>query len=125
MPRLESKIPQLLDHLKLRASVVIRKTALDVDATAKQSFTGPKTGTQYGDHQASAPGEPPAIDTGTLQNSISVETESALEARVIVGAEYGLYLEMGTVFMEARPFLGPAFDANAENFKKALAQVFE
>lgn len=67
---------------------------------------GPKTGKLYGSHQASAPGEPPASDTGGLVSSIRWEfTGSKLAIRVIAGTEYAAFLEFGTSRMLPRPFL--------------------
>ena len=71
-------------------------------------------------HQASAPGQPPAIDTGTLINSVNVDDVTPTEAVLGVGAEYAEYLEFGTSRMEARPFLRPAMD---ENENEILAAV--
>jgi len=74
---------------------------------------GPKTGAVYSRggkvHQASAPGEPPAGDIGTLQNSITLRIDAAkLNVYVNAGARYAAALEYGTVRMEPRPFLRPA-----------------
>lgn len=76
-------------------------------------LSGPKTGRDYRRrsvlHKASAPGEPPASDTGTLVNSIATEyDQAALTGQVVVRAPYGPYLEFGTQKMEPRPFLRPA-----------------
>jgi len=69
---------------------------------------GPKSGHKYGRHQASAPGEPPASDTGRLANSISVRHEAgSLTASVVCSASYGLALEIGTPHIRPRPFLRP------------------
>lgn len=72
---------------------------------------GEKTGRMYGKHRASAPGEAPASDTGYLVNSIRTRYDVvALTGTVVVGAEYGRFLEFGTQNMEPRPFLRPALD---------------
>ena len=73
-------------------------------------------------HRASAPGDPPAVDTGNLRGSITFErVTKPLGANVTGGAprittarrvgtnvEYGPYLEFGTPRVAARPFLEPA-----------------
>lgn len=68
----------------------------------------PKSGRIYQrggvEHQASAPGEPPASDTGNLVNSITTRYAGEYSGFVTVGAEYGPYLEYGTQKMEPRPF---------------------
>jgi HK97 gp10 family phage protein len=73
----------------------------------------PKTGRIYRrrgvEHQASAPGEAPASDTGFLASSITTKYDaSKLSGQVVVGAAYGPHLEYGTQTMEPRPFLRPA-----------------
>jgi hypothetical protein len=61
-------------------------------------------------HQASAPGEAPASDIGTLVQSISppVPNASALSVRITVSAEHARPLEYGNSRMAARPFARPA-----------------
>lgn len=69
----------------------------------------PKTGTVYTRrgivHQASAPGEAPATDTGALVNSIDIfPNPSLLQVVVNVSAAYAAALEYGTVKMAPRPY---------------------
>lgn len=62
-------------------------------------------------HQASAPGQPPASDTGRLMASIHHEMLGAgqgVEARIGSDVNYALFLELGTRYMAPRPFLRPA-----------------
>jgi hypothetical protein len=64
-------------------------------------------------HTASAPGEPPASDTGRLLTSIHHEMSDGpegIEGRVGSDVEYAVYLELGTRDMLPRPFLRPALD---------------
>lgn len=59
-------------------------------------------------HQASLPGDPPAVDTGRLRSSITHRVEASGPSVIgLVGTnvEYASYLEFGTSRMEARPFL--------------------
>ncbi len=74
-----------------------------------------KTGTIYRRrsvlHQASAPGEAPASDTGALVQSGTVIRDPAnLAARVNYSVSYAASLEFGTERMEPRPFLRPSLD---------------
>lgn len=50
------------------------------------------------------------VDTGRLQGSISASS-SGDSAEVSVGADYGIYVELGTYKMAAQPFLVPALSA--------------
>lgn len=60
-------------------------------------------------HQASAPGEPPASDTGSLVSRIEVKpVEEDVAAKVVANTKYAAFLEFGTVKMEPRPFMRPA-----------------
>ena len=94
--------------------------------TAKDSMTGSHSGRLYVRagkiHQASAPGEPPAIDTSNLSNSIQVES-TRTGAIVYSTAEYAAYLEFGTSHMGARPFFAPAVEQEAPRFERDLAQL--
>jgi HK97 gp10 family phage protein len=54
------------------------------------------------------------VDTGFLRNSIGVVSVTSREAVIGVGAEYGVYQEMGTRFMRAQPFMRPALENNRE-----------
>lgn len=112
LKELERKTPGITDK-------VMGKLAGDVDGYAKDhmSRTAP---------DASRPGEPPAVQTGKLKNSITHQREAARSWSVTVGAEYGVHLEFGTAVMAARPFLRPAVRAIAETAPKVLkAEVFE
>ncbi len=64
--------------------------------------------TASGSNRASAPGEPPAVDTGRLRASITHEIEKEFSAWIgTVGTniEYAPDLEFGTTKMAARPFM--------------------
>lgn len=74
-------------------------------------------------HQASAPGEAPSGDSGTLAASISAKAIGPLASEVRVDAEYGAHLEFGTTKMAARPFFLPALDAVRPEFEKQIAEV--
>lgn len=109
----------------------------------KQSFRETKSGKAYVRktrvHQASAPGETPAIDTGRLMSSISYDVTNGrsgggsskdprVEARpfqwplmeLAVGTktDYAPELELGSKRIAARPFLRPALDRAQGVLKK-------
>lgn len=109
-------------------SKVVRKTAFDIQSDA----------------QSLAP-----RDTGFLANSIYIKTSkdstysqveqptkedaSLLEevetppddqtAYVAVGANYGIYVEYGTVHNPAQPYLTPAIEAGQEALEKAASAI--
>lgn len=58
------------------------------------------------------------VDTGQLKRSIGLEiTHGGLTAEVEPGVNYAAYQEYGTRFMNAQPFMRPALEEQAENFK--------
>lgn len=89
-------------------------------------------------HRPSAPGFPPAVDTGVLRASISHKVNvKGLNVNAFVGSdtdkirsnpkteagtdvEYGFYLEIGTRHMEARPWLRPTLRASERDILRIL-----
>ena len=64
------------------------------------------------------------VDTGTLKRSIGLDiTDSGMAAEVEPTAEDAPYVELGTRFMEAQPYLKPAFDDQKEKFKKDMKKL--
>ncbi len=61
------------------------------------------------------------IKTGNLLGSVVWSyDETTSVGTVFVGARYGIYIEFGTIYMGARPFLGPAVDYYAAEFVQAV-----
>ena len=87
---------------------LVRRITFGIEAASKVLIqTSPASGKIYGNHQASAPGEPPATDTGFLVNSIQAELNGPGDVGTIeVGALYGAILEDGL----DRPFIMPSID---------------
>ncbi len=93
----------------------------------KAIMSPPKTGKIYRTrgvaHQASAPGEAPANDTGRLaQSGIPTLDNAQLLGTLRFASAYALYLEKGTRYMAPRPFLLPAFIKNAADRQRMLAE---
>lgn len=64
------------------------------------------------------------IDTGTLQRSITLEMRgSGKTAEVEPMVDYGAYVELGTRFMTAQPYLKPAFNEQKEKFKQDMRKL--
>ncbi len=113
------------------------------DRASRSIMKGPKTGAVYTDvfatingkvvpvksradvpnlgavHQASAPGQAPATDTGRLANSIAWAPVQGGYA-VGTGEDYGRWLELGTSRILPRPWLQPAAQEAADNLPERI-----
>lgn len=64
------------------------------------------------------------IDTGTLERSIHFsETANGLTAIVEPSTEYQGYVEFGTRYMSAQPYMGPAFRKQVKQFKQDMERL--
>lgn len=122
-----NNFPVLSEKFDIAISQVIRKAAFDIQAKA----------------QGSAP-----VDTGFLKNSIYTVTSDssnygnagslpkgasllpeipgppdAHTAYVAVGANYGIYVEMGTRHMPPKPYLDPAVETVRPSFESAMSAI--
>lgn len=103
----------------------VTATAFNVNQDIKKAIQGPpKTGRSYQrgtkTHQASAPGEAPATDTGALVNSIAFRQETKLTSIVWSRLKYAYWLEYGTRKIEPRPSWRPAVEKNAPLFQRLI-----
>ena len=65
-----------------------------------------------------------AVDTGAYVNSVHVQPgHKPMERTIADSVEYGLYVEMGTSRMAARPCAAPAIEAEKGPLGKALKAV--
>lgn len=112
--------PELTARIRQAAMRGVVSWIGDVEQRAvKLIMDPPKTGKIYRrrgvKHQASAPGEAPANDTGRLVNSRRVTTfETELRARLTFSTDYSWYLEFGTKKMAARPYARRALAESVE-----------
>lgn len=99
-----SHYPRVARHLQDRADAIVRATALDLEAQMK----------------VRAP-----VDTGFLRGSIQTSRVKAGHWRVVVGADYGIYLEYGTVHNRPQPFRDPAIRVVRPKFIRAMKAIME
>lgn len=117
---------------KVRAGV---RSGLDaiglllLNSSKRKIQRGSKTGRIYRKynpkrtHQASAPGESPATDTGGLVSSGFHEIETGgLIVNIGFAKLYAAMLEFGTRRMRPRPFMKPALDENRSRLSKILGK---
>lgn len=110
------------------ASSIVRGTEGVREEAISLILDTPKTGRIYRrrsiEHRASAPGEPPASDTGRLVNSIRTDYDfGSLRGTVEASTDYAAYLEFGTSRMAARPYMRPALARRAKQIEDDMAQA--
>lgn len=87
----------------------------------------PGTGRQYGKHRASAPGEPPAPDTGSLRANTNADPNLREDGDDVVGritsnSAQAEALERGTERIAARPFLGRLSTDHRQDLQRAFVE---
>ena len=101
----ENKIPALVARVEAVSRAGVKRVADKIARTAQQNA--------------------PYV-TGTLHDSItSTSVSIGREAEVYVGAPYGGYVEFGTRFMAAEPYLGPAVDEHTPDLPEEIMVAFE
>lgn len=99
--KLEAKLKRNMDLGAVRT--VVRKNGADLQEKA----------------QKNAP-----VDSSNLKRSIGLDiTDNGLTAEVEPAADYAAYVEYGTRFMEAQPYLKPAYDEQKKKFVKDLNEL--
>ena len=124
--RVNRAFRKLPERLTASTRKAIRKGGLMIRATATVSLRQPGKGRLYirgaVRHRASAPGDPPASDTGRLLGSIEmVLLDGGLAAEIGTALDYGRFLEFGTSKMAARPFLRPAWERHRKQIVNDVA----
>ena len=99
--KLEAKLTKNMDLSAVRT--VVRKNGSEMQKKA----------------QKNAP-----VDTGHLMRSIDLEiTDGGKTAEIEPTADYGAYVELGTRFMNAQPYLKPGFDEQKGKFKSDMKKL--
>ncbi len=104
------------------------QVGVELTSLMKQTLTTPGRGRLYrgrrgrGDHVASAPGDPPAPDTGQYRNSWAWK---AGPGYVEVGTplQHGPMLEFGTSDMAPRPHARPTVETYKGNLTKRISEA--
>lgn len=150
---LESQIPEIRKALRAEAARIVGETLNDVESDIAVEMGEPKSGQVYrrGErwHQASAPGEAPAMDMGALAASIQqsdVEEDAAgVRGMVFTNSEIAPYLEYGTgragagyplpgrpeevdytqswAGMAPRPYMTPAAERSRAEFERKFGEM--
>lgn len=130
---LKNKTSNIYDNLAKAIELCGKKVSDDIkysmDHTEVNTEISYYTNNKTKPHHPSLPGNPPAVDTGNLKNSIRYEVyKNGKEVYGIVGStqkdpDYGVYLEYGTSDgrIAPRPWLRPAMKKNNEFIRKAVS----
>lgn len=92
--------PEFKPSLRKQIAQRVDRAAITLQADLKQTLSISPS--------PSAPGQPPGVETGNLRRSVQTDrsqVESDLVARVGTNLPYGRWLEYGTRFTAARPWL--------------------
>lgn len=63
------------------------------------------------------------VDTGFLRNNIFVEEDGDWARLIVATAEYAIFVEYGTRFVPAQPFLAPAARSYQRDFRSACQEA--
>lgn len=91
---------------------------------AQAEMLAPKSGVVYGSHQASAPGEAPAVETSALIRSGYAVMTGELKAEAGFSDEKAEDLELGTTRIAPRSFLLPALLQVAREWSLTVKRWF-
>lgn len=111
----------VLDRLRKKADQYVMGQAMALHSEWVDVLNTPGSGRRYGKHQASAPGDPPAVNTGLLRQSIQFARLGDLTWGVgVVSAPYpgggmttsevAVLMERGGRKVAKRPHARPALD---------------
>jgi HK97 gp10 family phage protein len=152
LPELHKKLMSLPVNIKKMITKAVDISALDIQndirsSMAREAKSGrtykrrkgrstkkgtriKKKGAEKMFHQASAPGQAPAVDSGRLVNHVTYKTDvDGLGASIGVtdaaSLEYAVPLEFGTKHMLARPWLQPGFDRNKKKVTERMEKAVD
>lgn len=126
-------LKEVQDAIRAYQGDISKQLGLIVDAAAIEAVTNvrraiqgpPKTGQEYPRgrdkiHRASAPGQAPATDTGTLVSSIYNEDRGPNTKAIGSRLPYAFYLEFGTFKIAPRPSWVPAVERTIPKMLKRV-----
>lgn len=103
-----TELDRLLQQMPERREDILDTVAAKIEASAKKNIV-----------------QHDLIDTGDLWGSIHWWTPQPGTRSIGDGVEYGIYHEMGTSRMIARPWLVPAFEREYETLLTGLKALFD
>jgi len=123
--KLESRLPQISKQVHQALASTTKRAAEDTTRRLHLAMDDQKHGRIYGAHQASAPGEPPASESGKLEGSIKVEPQGDTDHVVYSDDPKAEWLELGTDHIEPRPMWGPVSEIVRSELPQIAREEFE
>lgn len=124
---LNRALRKLDEDARKEVKKAVDATGLSLRSTVVKKYQrGPATGEIYEKynprrtHQASAPGEAPATDTGRLANSVTIDDVGPLTIEVGTDVEYGPFLEFGTRTIAPRPNWVPSVQEEEPKYARRI-----
>lgn len=120
-----AKLDRLAEEKAVRG---VQTAALRGEAILKADILSrPGSGEVYGNHRASAPGQPPAPDTGRLRAATQADPQvrndgGDIVGRIVANTEYAAALEKGTERVAARPFMSLLKSDYADDLRQAFVE---
>lgn len=119
------KLQQNLKTKMEDATMAVRNKSLEVLSGTRSGRTYVIPGTKV-TYTASAPGEPPAVQTGRLRQSIATEiSNDGMVGKVGTTLDYGRELEQGRSNMAPRPWLKPSFEQSENEVIKIFTADYD
>lgn len=122
--RRDKRYQQVKKQAEQRIRDTVAQATVVLQTGLKQMLSKPGRGRMGKQTRASAPGDPPAAQTGHLRGSVQVDLsrlqESNPRGRAGTNVNYGLFLELGTRKMAPRPWARPT----ARKFRPIIKQMF-
>lgn len=112
MEKLQKKLRENVDLNEVKKIVKTNGAEMQAETQRNANFKGHYEGKKF---------VPP---TGALRRSIGLEiTDGGMTAEVEPHTEYAPYVEFGTRFMNAQPYMKPAFKKQSKQFRKDMNEL--
>ena len=125
--RIQSHTHEVHRNLKRAVRVAANETRNTAVVSILQNARAGGESTRYNPQRTirvSAPGDPPASDTGFLASNIHLVMDAdGMGAKIERRAYYSAALEFGTLRMAARPFLQPALEQGRRKYERMFAKA--
>ena len=113
-----------LDEYKRRTAAAGDDAMRELEAAAIETLSQPGHGRTYKRaeivHRASAPGEPPATDTGVSRRTVGWIKDGPFGWKFGAGSIVLLWLERGTRFILPRPWIWPSIRRALPKMRAAI-----